>query len=257
MRKSGAAKAAKRAGRVAAEGVVAVAHNADMTVATLIEINSETDFVARDESFNAFVKAVSNSALAGNVSDVTALMSEKMVNNESVTCEQAREKLVATVGENVQVRRVITLTSEAGVVGTYLHGGRIGVLVALDKKNGELARDIAMHIAATNPVSIDANDLPKVFLEKEREIITAQAETSGKPANIIEKMVAGRLDKLVKEVCLLGQSFVKNPDETVGDLLHSADASVLAFVRFEVGEGIEKQTVNLAEEVSATLKGSE
>lgn len=254
MRKSGQAKAAKRAGRVAAEGIVVAAHNADMTVASLVEVNCETDFVARDEGFNGYAKELAAAALGAKANAVDVLMSQKLADGQ--TAEQTREALVLKIGENIKARRVASLQAD-GIVASYIHGGRIGVLVALDKKDEALAKDVAMHVAATNPAAIDADDLPKELVEKEREIITAQAATSGKPDNIIEKMVAGRLDKFVKENCLVGQPFVKNPDETVGKLLAAQGAKVLAFIRFEVGEGIEKQTTDLAKEVSETLKGSE
>ena len=191
MRKNGQLKAAKRASRVAAEGVVMIAASNDGNVCCMTEINCETDFVARDASFKAFSDMMTKAGLSIKANDVPALMS---------THDAAREALVAKVGENIQVRRVATVSS-AGCVGCYIHGDRIGVLVALDKKNLELAKDIAMHIAATNPAAIEADGVAPELLAKEREIVTAQAKSSGKPDNIIEKMVDGRLQKFVKEIC--------------------------------------------------------
>ena|SRR3990167_2731338 len=251
MRKSGTAKAAKRAGRIAAEGAIVVAINNDKTSACMIEANCETDFVARDVNFKSFSDSLSQAGLAAKANEVETLMAQKT--SSGATFETAREALVAKIGENIQARRVVTLTA-AGCVGAYLHGERIGVLVALDKNNLELAKDIAMHVAATNPLSVDASGLSQDVLAKEREIVTAQAQTSGKPANIVEKMVEGRLQKFVQEVCLVHQPFVKNPDQKIEDLLKQAGAKVLSFVRFEVGEGISKPVTDLAAEVNATLK---
>src|SRR3990167_498705 len=252
MRKKGGLKAAKRAGKIAAEGAVVVAMSADKKQACMIEVNCETDFVARDTNFKTFSEQLSQVALSTHSETIDKLMSQKMLDGN--TCEAAREALVAKIGENVQARR-IAFVSASGCIGSYLHGERIGVLVALDKDNMELAKDIAMHVAATNPIAIDAGGISAELLAKERAIVTAQAETSGKPANIIEKMVDGRMQKYVQEVCLIHQPFVKNPDQKVEDLLKSAGAKVLSIVRFEVGEGIEKVVVDLAAEVSATLQG--
>lgn len=253
MRKSGTAKAAKRAGRIAAEGAIVVAISDDKTRACMIEANCETDFVARDANFKSFAESLSQAGLLANANDVETMMSQKT--SDGLTFESIRESLVAKIGENIQARRVVTL-SATGCVGAYLHGERIGVLVALDKNNSELAKDIAMHVAATNPLAVDSSGLSQDVLVKEREIVTAQAQTSGKPANIIEKMVEGRLQKFVQEVCLVHQPFVKNPDQKIEDLLKQAGAKVLSFVRFEVGEGISKPVTDLAAEVSATLKGN-
>ena len=254
MRKSGQAKAAKRAGRIAAEGVIIISTSRDSKVASMCEVNCETDFVARDNSFRSFAELVSNTSLSLQTNDVTEVMSQSVTHDNGATCEIVRETLVSKIGENIQLRRVVTLTS-TGCVGYYLHGDRIGVLVALDKNDAGLAKDIAMHIAATRPIAIDTNQLSESVVAKEREIITAQAQTSGKPANIIEKMVEGRLQKFAQEVCLVYQPFVKNPEQTVQSLLQAAKAKVLAFERFEVGEGIDKPTTNFADEVSAVIKG--
>lgn len=255
MRKNGQAKAAKKAGRVAAEGAIVIASNPEKTTAHMIEINCETDFVARDENFKNFANALVACGIENQVNDLSELMAQPMPQFDGMTAEQAREALIVKIGENIQVRRLASLSSD-GVVGHYLHGDRIGVLVALDQDNEELAKDIAMHVAAMNPLALNADDISAEVIEKEREIASAQAQTSGKPANIIEKMVEGRIQKFVKEVCLVHQPFVKNPDQTITDLLKAADANIVGFVRFEVGEGIEKQTTDLAKEVSATLKGS-
>lgn len=251
MRKKGSLKAAKRAGKIAAEGAIVVAISADRKRACMIEINCETDFVARDTNFKSFADQLSQIALSTNSHDIATLMAQKT--SDGVTCEATREALVMKIGENIQARR-IALVEASGCVGAYLHGDRIGVLVALDKDNAELAKDIAMHVAATNPVAIDASGISAELLAKERAIVTAQAETSGKPAAIVEKMVDGRMQKYVQEVCLVHQPFVKNPDQKVEALLKAAGAKVIAMMRFEVGEGIEKVVTDLAAEVSATLK---
>lgn len=253
MRKSGQAKAAKRAGRVAAEGMAVIAANDAGNAVALLEVNCETDFVARDENFKTFAAVAAQAALDSQSTTVEGLM--KQVLADGSTLERAREALVLKIGENVQVRRVAYVTA-TGCVGVYLHGGRIGVLVAIDQNNPELSKDIAMHVAATNPLAIDESGVPAEVLVKEREIIAAQAGNSGKSTDIIEKMVEGRIQKYLKEVCLISQPFVKNPDQTIADLLKIAHAKVTRFVRFEVGEGIEKEVVDLAKEVNATLKGS-
>lgn len=255
MRKSGQAKAAKRAGRIAAEGVIVIATDSAKTNAAMLEVNCETDFVARDDSFKKFADALAKTSLNTHSDHVTKLMSQSLADSNT-TCEAAREALVLKIGENIQARRISLLTFTSGCIGSYLHGNRIGVLVALNVNNTALAKDIAMHIAATNPLAIDESKIAADVIAKERDIFLAQAKTSGKPDHIIEKMVEGRLKKFMKEVSLIHQPFVKNPDQTVGDLLKTAKAAITAFVRFEVGEGIEKQTTDFAEEVNATLKGS-
>ncbi len=252
MRKSGAAKADKKAGRVAADGTIVVASGAG--VAAIAEVNSETDFVAKDENFKAFADAVAAAVLQARPADVDALKEIALSDGSSV--EAARQALVAKVGENINVRRFTLVEAPDAVVAHYLHGGRIGVVVALVGGDEELARDVAMHIAASRPVCVSEDQVPAELLEKEREIFAAQAAQSGKPAEIVEKMVDGRIKKYLKEVTLVGQPFVKNPDETVGQLLQKAGARVAQFVRFEVGEGIEKKQDNFAEEVMAQVKGS-
>ncbi|MFV1873199.1 MAG: translation elongation factor Ts [Oleiphilus sp.] len=246
MRKNSGMKAAKKAGRTAADGVVAATISDDGKTGVLVEVNSETDFVARDAGFLAFVDQVLAKAAANNETDVAKLMEGEL--------ENAREALVQKIGENISVRRVVIL-SEA-VVGQYVHGNsRIGVLVALSGGDAELAKDIAMHVAAVNPQFVKQSDVPEEVIQKEKEIFTAQAEQSGKPAEIIEKMIGGRISKFLAEISLLDQPFVKNPEIKVGALAKQAGAEVLAMVRFEVGEGIEKEVVNFADEVAAQLKG--
>lgn len=255
MRKSGAAKAVKKAGRIAAEGKIAVAMNDAGNQAAIVEVNCETDFVAKDDNFVAFVDEVAACILENTPTNVDALNGTALKDRKSV--EEVRQELVAKVGENIQIRRFAIMDVEGGVMASYLHGTRIGVLVALKGGNEELARDIAMHIAASRPVCLDESGVPAELLAKEREIIRAQAEESGKPAEIVEKMVEGRIKKYLAEITLVGQPFVKDPDTTVGKLLAGAGAEVVDFVRYEVGEGIEKKQEDFAAEVMAQAKGSQ
>ena len=252
LRKSGQAKAGKKAGRVAAEGVVLIRTATDGKRAVLLEINSETDFVARDENFRQFADAVAQTALAGNVNDVTKLADMKL-HGSDVTVEEARRTLVAKVGENIHVRRVSVTNSSVEGIGTYLHGNRIGVYVELDTANQELAKDIAMHIAASRPIVVSPEDVPADIVAKEKEIYMAQAAGSGKPQDIIEKMVNGRLKKYLDEVSLLGQPFVKDPDVTIASLLTKNRTKVVSFVRYEVGEGIEKEKEDFVEAVMSQV----
>lgn len=249
MRKSGAAKADKKAGRVAADGAVKASVSDDGKSAVILEINSETDFVAKDENFQAFADQVLATIAEQQPDSVEALSSLQMGNGQSV--EEARQALIARVGENIQVRRFQQITSD-GAIASYLHGSRIGVLVD-STADAELARDIAMHIAAVNPQFVDQDAIPVEFVEKEKSILIAQAESSGKPAEIIEKMIHGRLNKFLAEVTLLGQPFVKDPEQKVSKLLADAGASVTGFVRYEVGEGIEKKVEDFAAEVASQL----
>lgn len=252
MRKAGQAKADKKADRVAAEGVIVLARSADEKSAVMIEINSETDFVARDDNFVTFANAVSETALNSDIVDVAVMSGEKL--NTGTTVEQARQELVAKIGENIQLRRMVRLHCEEGVVGCYLHGSRIGVLVAVKNGDEALAKDIAMHIAATKPMVVSKDQVSAEAIENEREIFMAQAKESGKPQEIIDKMIEGRMNKFVDEVSLLGQSFVKNPDIKVGQLLKEKNAEVVSFVRYEVGEGIEKREDNFVEEVMSQVR---
>ncbi len=254
MRKSGAAKAVKKAGRVAAEGQVVITLSDDLKKASIVEINCETDFVAKDESFNRFAQAVGKLALENGVTSVEALSALKLDNGQTV--EEARQELVAKIGENIQIRRVTYIEATEGTLGSYRHGMKIGVVVEVAGGDQTLAKDIAMHIAASRPVCVDESQVPEDMLAKEKEIFAAQAAESGKPENIVEKMVTGRIKKYLKEITLLGQPFVKNPDQTIAQLLKDADARVLGFSRIEVGEGVEKKQEDFAAEVMAQVKAS-
>ncbi len=251
LRKSGQAKADKKAGRVAADGRVVI--NQDGGKAVIVEVNSETDFVAKDENFVAFAQSIAAAVLASDETDVVALAQKDSGDGRSV--EQARTDLIQKVGENISVRRAQIIETD-GPIGTYTHGARIGAIVALNGGDEELARDIAMHIAAINPTCIDKSGVPAEMLEREKRIFSEQAAESGKPPEIVEKMVTGRIAKFLKEITLVGQPFVKDPDVSVGKLLKGADASVMSFVRFEVGEGIEKKEDNFVEEVMAQVQGA-
>ena len=251
LRMSGQAKADKKAGRVAADGRVIVSKDGNKAV--IVEVNSETDFVAKDENFINFAETVAAAVAASGQTDVAALASQDIGDGRSI--EQARTDLVQKVGENISVRRTSIVEAD-GPIGFYTHGARIGAIVALDGGDEELARDIAMHVAAINPVCVDESGVPADTLERERRIFTEQANDSGKPPEIIEKMVTGRVAKFLKEITLVGQPFVKDPDVTVGKLLKGAGASVVSFIRFEVGEGIEKKEDNFVEEVMAQVQGT-
>lgn len=255
MRKSGAAKADKKAGRVAAEGLIVTAVSDDNKQVAIVEVNCETDFVAKDDNFVNFTASVANAVISGKPDSVEALMA--MSTGEGSSLEEARQNLVAKIGENIQVRRFEIMDLAGGTVGSYLHGARIGVVLDMKGGDADLAKDIAMHIAASKPACVSEKDVPPEMVEKEKEILIAQAESSGKPAEIIEKMIQGRLRKYLAEITLVGQPFVKDPDTTVGKLLDKAGAEVVSFTRFEVGEGIEKKTENFAEEVMAQVKASE
>ncbi len=254
MRKAGLAKADKKASRTAAEGTIAVAMGADAKQVAIVEVNCETDFVAKGDEFIEFAKAVAQTVFDSKAADLDALMASKL-SGGSESVEDRRRALIAKLGENIGVRR-FQLVSSNGLVGNYTHGTRIGVLVDLDGGNAELAKDIAMHIAASKPQCVNSDQVPAELLEKEKEIFMAQAAESGKPANVIEKMVSGRIAKYLKEITLLGQPFVKNPDITVEQLLKDASAKCNGFVRYEVGEGIEKAVDNFAEEVMAQVRGN-
>ena len=254
MRKSGQAKAAKKAGRTAAEGVIVIKTTPDNKQAAIVEVNCETDFVAKDDNFKSFADAVGERVLNSDADDVEALMALPLHEGEDTTIEEARQALVAKIGENMTVRRFARLSTD-GVLACYSHGVRIGVVVDIDG-DAELGRDIAMHVAASNPVCVDEADVPAEMLAKEREIVEAQARESGKPDNIIEKMIEGRMRKYLGEITLKGQPFVKDPDTTVGKLLESKGAKVNQFVRFEVSEGIEKKQEDFREEVMAQAQAA-
>ncbi len=248
LRKSSGMKAAKKAGRTAADGVVAARVADDGSYAVVVEVNSETDFVARDEGFLAFVGKVLDAAFTTRQTDVAALMSGEL--------EAAREALVQKIGENIGVRRIDLVAADAGVVAAYVHGNnRIAVLVALTGGDSDLAKDVAMHVAAVNPQVVSPDDMPADAIAKEKEIYAAQAADSGKPPEIVEKMIGGRIKKFLAENSLLEQAFVKDPDVTVGKLVAGAGAGVVSFTRFEVGEGIAVEKVDFAQEVAAQLQG--
>ena len=249
LRKSGLAKADKKSGRVAAEGVVV--HASEDGHSVIVEINCETDFVAKDDNFVQFANAVADNALSAD--DIDDLLASSLPSGDSV--EDTRQQLVAKIGENIQVRRMSHLRVDGAQMGCYIHGGRIGVMVAVRGGDEELARDLAMHVAALNPAYIKPDDVPADLLEKEKEILIAQVADSGKPADIVEKMVVGRLQKRLAEITLTGQSFVKDGDQTVEQLLKSKGAEVMAFSRLEVGEGIEKVEEDFAAEVMQQVKG--
>ncbi|HRQ65258.1 MAG TPA: translation elongation factor Ts [Xanthomonadaceae bacterium] len=246
LRKQGLAKADKKAGRVAAEGRLALASTSDGRRAALVEVNCETDFVAKDANFAAFADAVAAAVLDKGVADAEAV---KALPIDGGSVEDARQALVAKIGENIQFRRA-ELLDGAERIGAYLHGTRIGVLVAMNGGSDELAKDIAMHIAALKPAYVHPDAVPADFVAKEKEIALAQVQDTGKPADILEKMVQGKVKKTLAEICLTGQPFVKGDGkETVEQVLNKAGASVASFVRLEVGEGIEKKEEDFAAEV--------
>jgi elongation factor Ts len=248
MRMSGAAKADKKSSRVTADGAVMV--SVEGSTAVILEINSETDFVAKDSNFQIFADSVVKAILSNKPASVEAVGGLSI--SDSQTVEEARQALISKVGENIQIRRFEIIES-AQSVASYSHGSRIGVLVESDADDG-MARDIAMHVAAVNPQYVDESAVPAEFVEKEKAILIAQAQDSGKPAEIIEKMIQGRLNKFLAEVTLLGQPFVKDQDQTVGKLLSNAGSSITRFIRYEVGEGIEKKVEDFAAEVASQLK---
>ena len=250
MRKSGAAKAAKKAGRIAAEGIISIKLNENDIV--ILEVNCETDFVTKDESFLSFVDSVAQVISNNNVSDVDELLK---LNSGSQTIEEANQQIIAKIGEKITIRR-FQKSSIQNQTGTYLHGIRIGVIVEIEGGSEELAKDIAMHIAASRPLFINEDQVSQEILDKEKEIYTVQAQESGKPVDIVGKMVEGRLKKFIKEITLLGQPFVKDPEKSIEKILKSSNAKVLSFIRYEVGEGIEKRADNFAEEVMSQAKGS-
>jgi elongation factor Ts len=251
MRKAGLAKADKKAGRVAAEGAVQVAVADDQKRAAIVEINSETDFVASSEDFRRFASRVADIALSETPADLDALLATDF---DGGSVEEARRALIAKVGENISVRRFAVVESDDRI-GSYVHGSRIGVLVAMRGADADLAKDIAMHIAASKPQHVSGDDIPADVLAKEKEILSEQAKTEGKPENIIEKMVVGRLQKFIGEITLLGQPFIKDPDMSVERLLEDKSAEVASFIRFEVGEGIEKKADDFVAEVMAQVRG--
>ena len=251
LRKSGLAQADKKASRVAAEGKIAMAMAEGGKEAVMVEVNCETDFVAKDASFIAFADAVASNALNDQPADVDALMATTI---DGASVEEARQALISKIGENIKVRRFVRESTQ-GTLGAYVHGGKIGVLISVNGGDEELARDLAMHVAALNPEYVSADDVPADVIAHEKEILIAQAEGSGKPPEIIEKMVTGRLRKHLSGITLLGQPFVKDGDVTVAKLLEQKSASVNGFDRLAVGEGIEKKEENFAEEVMQQVSG--
>lgn len=255
LRKKGAAKADKKAGRVAAEGVVLSALSADAATGVLVEVNCETDFVAKDENFRAFAEGVARTALEAQPADVEALAGLEMAGSGQ-TIEEARVDLINKIGEKVSLRRFQILHAPDGArIGAYTHGNRIGVMVAVAGGREDLGKDLAMHIAASQPQFISRDEVPGELIEAEKEIFAAQAKDSGKPEEIVEKMVQGRIQKHLNEITLLGQPFVKDPDQSVEKLLKSEQARVLEFHRLEVGQGIEKREDDFVSEVMAQAQG--
>ena len=250
LRTSGQAKAEKKAKRIAAEGKIVIKNN--LANAVIVEINSETDFVANDSNFIDFADSIADALLQNEISDINSLNDLKLSDNFSV--EEARTNLISKIGENISIRRFDKI-HEAINIGEYSHGSRIGVIVSLDKSDPDLAKDIAMHIAASNPVCLDEEDVPEDLVSREKRIFLEQASSSGKPPEIIEKMVEGRMKKFFKEITLLGQSFIKDPDISIRNLLDKSEAKVQSFIRYEVGEGIEKREENFADEVMKQIKG--
>ncbi|AGA89559.1 translation elongation factor Ts [Thioflavicoccus mobilis 8321] len=256
MRKTGQAKAAKKAGRVAAEGAVMIAVSEDGKRGVMVEVNCETDFVAKDASFAAFAEGVVAQALASETGDVESLMDLPMSGDAGQSIAEAREALVAKIGENVQVRRIVRLADAQGQIYSYRHGVRIGVLVDIEGGDAEIGKDIAMHIAASRPLCVSADQVDQDALAKEREIFRAQALEEGKPEKIVDKIIEGRVRKYLEEVTLLGQPFVKDPDLSVEKRLNQVGAKVASFARVEVGEGVEKRQENFADEVMAQVRGA-
>lgn len=255
LRKRAGAKVEKKAGRTAAEGAIGLYVSGDRRLAAMAEVNSETDFVAKGEDFLGFAHACAATVAEAQPADVDALYGQPLNGVGGQSVAQAREGLVMKLGENIGVRRFVRLQSARGHLGSYVHGRKIGVIVEVEGGDETLAKDLAMHVAASKPECVSKDQVPADAIAREREIFAEQAKQSGKPANIIEKMIDGRINKFLNEITLLGQPFVKDPDTTVEKLLKSAGAKVVRFTRFEVGEGIEKKSGDFAAEVMAQVKG--
>lgn len=252
LREKGLAAAAKKASRVAAEGVVASYVSEDGKVGVIVEVNCETDFVAKTDNFKALVNAIAAHIAATNPADMDALMVSEI---EGKTVSALVTESIAKIGENISVRRFARYEVPEGVVAAYIHGGgKIGVLVNMQGGSAELGKDVAMHIAAANPSYLNREQVPASELEHEKEVLSEQARNEGKPEKIIEKMVIGRIQKFYKEVCLLDQEFVKDPDQTIAKLLKANNAEVAEFARFQLGEGIEKKQEDFAAEVMSQIK---
>jgi len=252
MRKAGQAKADKKSSRIAAEGVITLSISEDNKTVNMMEINCETDFVAKDENFLEFVKTLSDLSLQNYSGSVEEFYNSK--HSSGKTIEEVRLELVSKVGENVKIRRIQSINADNSYIGHYMHGSKIGVVVVLEKQNNELAKDICMHIAAMKPIALNSNDISPEDLDKEREIYLAQAKESGKPEDIVQKMVDGRIKKYISEVTLIDQAFVKDNEVTIGKLLENNNNNILSFYRLEVGEGVEKKDENFADEVMAQIK---
>jgi elongation factor Ts len=257
MRKSGLAKADKKAGRIAAEGIVVIERSSDGYRAALVEVNSETDFVAREKDFQAFAHEVAKAALATRPASLEVLMAVKLPSGQTI--EEARRELIARIGENIGVRR-FEVVSGSAPLATYLHGNRIATVVVLEGGDAALGHDLAMHVAAINPQYLAAENVPAEQVEKEREIFISQAASdpklAGKPKEVLAKASEGKLRKFLGEITLLGQPFVKDDKQSVAQVLKAANASVVRFVRYEVGAGIEKKQENFADEVMAQVRGA-
>jgi len=253
MRKAGLAKADKKSGRIAAEGIIGVKVSDDAKTVVMVDVNCETDFVAKGDDFSGFVSDISTALLAANVENEEQLQAMLLSSGNSV--DETRRSLIAKLGENITVRRFVKFTTTDGGEACYLHGSKIGVIVELSKNDAILGKDIAMHIAASKPEYVSEDQVSADVIAKEKEIFAAQALESGKPAEIVEKMIGGRISKFLAEVTLLGQPFIKDDSLTVGKLLDSKGNSAVRFARFEVGEGIEKKEENFAEEVMAQVRG--
>lgn len=256
MRKAGAAKAAKREGRITAEGLIYVLVSSDGKSGVIVEVNSETDFVARSDEFIGFTQMVAQRALQAGTGDLEKVMQLGVDEGAEKSIDTRRQELVGKLGENIKVRRIDYIVSEVSV-GCYTHGDRIGVLIEVKGGAPDLAKDLAMHIAASHPVVVNQSDVSQDLIEREKEIYSAQARESGKPEEIIEKMIAGRMNKYLDEVSLMGQSFIKDPNTKISALLEKEHAQVSSFVRYEVGEGIEKKVEDFAQEVLSQVRGSE
>ncbi len=252
MRKAGQAKADKKSSRIAAEGVLTLSVSEDNKIANMIEINCETDFVAKDANFLEFVKTISEVSLQNYNGSLDDFNNSKCISGKTI--EETRLELVSKVGENVKIRRIQSIANDGNYMGHYMHGAKIGVVVILEKENEDLAKDICMHIAAMKPLALNSSEIPQEDLDKEREIFSAQAKESGKPDDIIQKMVDGKMKKYISEVTLVDQTFVKDSEITINKLLETHNNSVLLFYRLEVGEGIEKKDENFADEVMAQIK---
>jgi elongation factor Ts len=254
MRKAGLAKADKKSGRIAAEGIIGVKVSDDSKAVAIVDINCETDFVAKADDFVGFVSTIATAVLNANIQTEEELLALPLA--DGVTVDEVRRGLISKLGENITIRRFEKFETPEGGMACYLHGSKIGVIIELAKADAELGKDIAMHIAASKPICVSDDQVSAETIEKEKEIFAAQAAESGKPAEIIEKMVLGRVSKFLAEVTLLGQPFIKDDKLTVGKLVASKGNAVIRFSRFEVGEGIEKKEENFAEEVMAQVRAN-